>query len=711
VLIVKVGGGNLDLDAVATDLASLGRPFVLLHGANKLRDTVAAALGNPTRVVESLSGYSSVLTDEQAIDALLAAYAGIRNKRLVEALRRAGVNAFGLTGLDGGLVRGERGPGIRTVQDGRKLLLRDLSGKPRHVDGRLLRTLLSDGYAPVVTVPIAGEDGAALNTENDDVLALLAAELRATDVVSLIEAPGLLAEAGDPSTVVRDLEPDELETWEARVEGRMKRKIRALRTLFTLAPHPGPVVRIADGRTERPVSDALAGAGTRVARSPAQALTEGSGGTIGPSDIGLAERSSASWLERQEAHELDPYGKRGLTLVQGDGSTVRDAEGRAYIDCIGGHGALALGHRHPALVAALAEEAERAWFVPGSFGSPARARFLERLHQALPDALDRTFLSNSGTEAVECALKIARLHTGRGAFVAALRGFHGRTMGALSVTAEARYREPFEPLLAGVRRIPYNDFEALRNAVAEDVAAVILEPVQGEGGVHAAAPGYLRAARDACDAEGALLVLDEVQTGFGRTGRMFAFEDAGVVPDVVCLAKSIAGGLPLGATVVRRGIGLPLGAHGSTFGGSPLACAVAGATLDVLLDSDVLAGVEPKGRRLEARLVAARLALVREVRRVGLMVGIQLRLPVRPYLARLQQEGVLALAAGSNVLRLLPPLVITDEEIERVADALVRVLDHTPEAQQDARTASGLAAASSTGGRMSGSDSAALSRP
>jgi len=683
VLIVKVGGGDIDLDAIAVDLASLARPFVLLHGANKLRDNVAVALGHPPTVVESVSGYTSVLTDEHAIDALMAAYAGIRNKRLVEALRRAGVNALGLTGLDGGLVQGVRGPGIRTIRDGRKLLLRDLSGKPRRVDGRLLRTLLGEGYAPVITVPIVGEDGGALNTENDDVLALLASDLGASDVVSLIEAPGLLSDRRDPSTVVRDLESADLEAWEGRVEGRMRRKIRALRTLFELAAPPGPVVRIADGRTRQPVSEALAGAGTRVTLSPGRQLAVPTSADQDPGHA-LHATSSAGWLERQRVHELDPYGKRGLTLVDGTGATVRDIEGRVYVDCIGGHGALALGHRHPALAVALADQAERVWSVPGSYGSPARARLLERLHEALPAELDRTFLSNSGTEAVEAALKIARSHTGRSGFVAALRGFHGRTMGALSVTSEARYREPFEPLLGGVRRIPFNDRDALRDAVDEEVAAVVLEPVQGEAGVHPADPGFLQAAREACDAAGALLVLDEVQTGFGRTGRMFAFERAGVVPDVLCLAKSIAGGLPLGATAVRRGIELPLGAHGSTFGGNPLACAVGRATLDVLLDTELLSEVEEKGHRLEALLVRASLPVVREVRRVGLMVGIQLRLPVRPYLARLQEEGVLALAAGSTVLRLLPPLIITGEQIELVARALVRVLGEAPEASSDA---------------------------
>lgn len=659
-LIVKVGGGDVDLEAITADLASLARPFVLLHGANKLRDEVAGALGHPPEVVESVSGYASILSDDHAIDALLAAYAGIRNKRIVEALRRAGVNALGLTGLDGALVEGERNPGIRVAREGRKLLLRDHSGKPRRVNGALLRTLLADGYAPVLTVPIAGSDGSALNTENDEVLALLAVELDATDVVSLIEAPGLLADPEEPTSLVPDLAPEELEAWEGRVEGRMRRKIRALRSLFALAGERAPVVRLADGRLDRPVSRALAGGGTTI------------GGVRRP------DASSGTWLERQGAHELDVYGKRGLSLVEGAGARVRDAEGREYLDCIGGHGALALGHRHPALAEALRAQAERIWIVPGSFGAPPRARLLERLHEALPSDLDRTFLSNSGTEAVEAALKIARAHTGRPTFVAAARGFHGRTLGALSVTAEARYRAPFEPLLGDVRRVPFNDTEALRAATDGDVAAVVLEPVQGEAGVHPADPDFLLAARAACDATGALLVLDEVQTGFGRTGRMFAFEHSGVVPDVLCLAKSIAGGLPLGATVVRRGVSLPLGGHGSTFGGSPLACAVARATLDVLLDGDVLAGVEPRGARLHARILDAGLPLVREVRRVGLMVGIQLRLPVRPYLARLQDRGVLALASGSTVLRLLPPLVITDEEIDAVADALVDVLSEAP---------------------------------
>ena len=392
----------------------------------------------------------------------------------------------------------------------------------------------------------------------------------------------------------------------------------ALGTLLDGAGAPGPLSRLSDGRIEQPVTRGLSGAGTLVVRKPAEAA-------VGSADAPASE--SKEWLTRQSRHELDVYGKRGLALVSGKGSRVRDADGNEYIDCIGGYGALALGHRHPVLQAALAEQANHMWMVPGAFGSPPRTRFLQRLHEVLPPELDRTFLSNSGAEAMEAALKIARAHTGRTNFVGAVRGFHGRTLGALSITAEARYREPFEPLLGSVRRVPLNDPRALEEAVDSGVAAVVLEPVQGEGGVHVAHPEFLLAARAACDEMGALLVFDEVQTGFGRTGRFFAFEHSGVVPDVLCLAKSIAGGLPLGATVVRSGISLELGTHGSTFGGNPIACAVARATLDVLLDSDLINRVEGIGDLICRPTRELEPGIVREIRQVGLMIGIQLKKP------------------------------------------------------------------------------------
>ena len=388
----------------------------------------------------------------------------------------------------------------------------------------------------------------------------------------------------------------------------------------------------------------------------------------------MSEHSSTHWLDRQRRHELDVYGKRGIALASGAGVHVTDVEGREYLDCIGGHGALPLGHGHPQLRDALLGQADAMWFTPGAFGSPVRTEYLERLHAVLPAELDRTFLSNSGTEAVEAAMKIARASTRRSDFVAAVRGFHGRTLGALSLTFEAHYREAFEPLAGAVRRVPFNQADALLEAVDEGVAAVVLEPVQGEGGVHVATRDFLEAARTACDESGALLVFDEVQTGFGRTGAMFAFEHFDVMPDVLCLSKGIAGGLPLGATVVRQGIDLPIGLHGSTFGGNPIAVAVAGATLDVLTSSDLVPAAEAKGRIIADRLREAAPAILREVRQIGLMIGIQLRRPAAPFIQALQAEGILVLSAGKTVVRLLPPLVITEEEAGGLAEALVDVL-------------------------------------
>ncbi|NNM31550.1 MAG: aspartate aminotransferase family protein [Gemmatimonadetes bacterium] len=375
---------------------------------------------------------------------------------------------------------------------------------------------------------------------------------------------------------------------------------------------------------------------------------------------------------------LDVYGSRGLTLVRGEGATVWDAEGRSYLDCVGGHGALALGHRHPGLLAALRTQSELLWMTPGSFGNPARSALADALHQVLPPSLNKTFLSNSGAESVEAAIKFARLHTGRPGLVAADGGFHGRTMGALSITSEPRFREGFEPLLPHVRRVPFNDSESLGQVMDDTVAALILEPVQGERGVFPATAEYLQAARTACDDAGALLVFDEVQTGFGRTGKMFAFEHFGIVPDILCLSKSLASGLPLGATVVRSDIEVPIGAHGSTFGGNPIACAVAHAGISVLSDDALLSDADAKGRRLADRLRDPGLTLVKEVRQIGLMLAVQLRVRARPFLEQLQNRGVLVLSSGSRTLRLLPPLVITDEQIDQVATALSAVLAETP---------------------------------
>jgi acetylornithine/LysW-gamma-L-lysine aminotransferase len=369
--------------------------------------------------------------------------------------------------------------------------------------------------------------------------------------------------------------------------------------------------------------------------------------------------------------------KRPIRLVRGEGAVVYDDQGNRYIDCVGGIAVANIGHANPRLVAAITEQASRLISCPELFHNDVRAAYLERLVAALPAGLDRVFLCNSGTEAMEAAIKFARLSTGRTQIIAAMRGFHGRTFGALSATWDKSYRAPFEPLVPDYTHARYNDVAALDAAITDRTAAVILEVVQGEGGVRPANPVYLQAASWLCQERGALLILDEIQTGFGRTGRMWACEHAGITPDLLCLAKGIAGGIPMGATALGPRVAtIPAGVHGSTFGGNPLACAAAIATLDELTERHLPERAAILGARLLERLQrhTASLAFVNEVRGLGLMIGIELRERVQPYLKKLAERGVLALTASPYVIRLVPPLVITDEQVEQVAAALEEVL-------------------------------------
>ncbi|GHO83401.1 [LysW]-lysine hydrolase [Dictyobacter formicarum] len=383
-------------------------------------------------------------------------------------------------------------------------------------------------------------------------------------------------------------------------------------------------------------------------------------------------------LELENTYTSGVYGKRPVAIVRGQGATLWDAEGRSYIDCMAGHGVANIGHGRSEIAAALAAQAQRLITCPEVVYNDVRARLLERLAQITPAGLEHFFLCNSGTEAVEGAFKFARLATGRTGIVATLRGFHGRSMGALSATWEKHYREPFAPLIPGVSHIRYNDLSAAEAAITDDTAAVIIELVQAEGGVHVAQEAYVQGLAALCRERGALLIIDEIQTGFGRTGTLFACEQYGVEPDILCLAKSLAGGVPMGAvclgTRIMESGRITRGAHGSTFGGNPLACAAALATLDVLERENLAARAVELGAHARERLRAIQSPLIREVRGRGLLIGIELSKRVQPYLEELCERGVLALPAGPNVLRLLPPLVISEEQLDRALDIIAEVL-------------------------------------
>ncbi len=386
----------------------------------------------------------------------------------------------------------------------------------------------------------------------------------------------------------------------------------------------------------------------------------------------MSEATNYQALEDQ--YGLDVYPKRDVTIVRGEGARLWDINDKEYIDCAAGIGVASVGHANPDVAQALAEQASRLVTCPGIFYNDVRSRLLERLVSLAPHGLERAFLCNSGSEAIEGALKAARHSTGRPEIVSAMRGYHGRTMGALSATFRKEYREPFQPLPGGFSFAAFNNIEKLKAAVNENTAAVVLEPVQGEGGIRPGKPEFFEAARTICDDAGALLIVDEIQTGFCRTGSFFASDQLGIEPDIMCVAKAIAGGVPMGAMLVNDKVKPLRGLHGSTFGGNPLACAAALAAIDFMLREDLAEQAREKGARFVEQLRAGEVSRIRDVRQLGLMIGIEMKERVQPFLVALMDRGVLALPAGPTVLRLLPPLVISEDQIDTVAEAVREVL-------------------------------------
>ncbi|MDK1028141.1 MAG: aspartate aminotransferase family protein [Anaerolineae bacterium] len=379
-------------------------------------------------------------------------------------------------------------------------------------------------------------------------------------------------------------------------------------------------------------------------------------------------------IEIESKHTSGLYKKQPFVIVRGEAALLFDMEGNSYLDCTSGHGVANLGHAHPKIAEALAKQSTKLITLFETFPNDQRAMLMSKITSLVPD-LERVFFCNSGTEAVEAALKFSRLSTGRSGIIASMRGFHGRTMGALSATWNKHYREAFEPLVPEYSHVPFNNIDRLDGAVTDQTAAVLLEVVQGEGGIYLANPEYLEAARRFCTERGTLLIFDEIQTGFCRTGKMFAFQHYDITPDMICVAKSLAGGVPIGAVLIGPSVqGFSVGLHGSTFGGNPLACAAANAALQVMEDEDLARQAEEKGEYLMDKLNELNTPIIREIRGLGLMIGIELKQKVAPFMKALQDRRILALNAGLSIIRLLPPLVITYEQIDMLVDALSDVL-------------------------------------
>jgi acetylornithine/LysW-gamma-L-lysine aminotransferase len=390
----------------------------------------------------------------------------------------------------------------------------------------------------------------------------------------------------------------------------------------------------------------------------------------------MIAQSDAQGVE--DAHYARYYARKPVTIVRGSGALLYDDKGKEYVDCTGAYGTCIVGHAHPKVVRAISDQAQKLIACHGSTYNDARALFISKLSTILPNGLNRLFLTNSGAEAIECAIKVARKSTGRRKIVAIKGAYHGKTHGALSATWDAKYRKDFEPLVPDFTHIPFNNTEAAKETITNDTAAVFLEVVQGEGGIRVPSKEWVTLLGDLIHDAGGLLLADEIQTGFGRTGKMFAGEHMGIKPDMLCLGKGIASGLPIGVTAASDEAmsSLSVGEHTTTFGGNPVVCASGSATIDVLLEERLIENAAKVGEYFRANLrrLTDNHRIIREVRGLGLMLAVETRFDVHGIITNALNEGVLILDAGRNVLRFLPPLCIDVNQIERVVGTLDRVL-------------------------------------
>ncbi len=383
------------------------------------------------------------------------------------------------------------------------------------------------------------------------------------------------------------------------------------------------------------------------------------------------------------SHLLPTYSRVHLAFERGEGVWLIATDGERYLDFTSGVAVNALGHAHPRLIAALAEQAQKVWHVSNLYEVPEAERVAQRLCDA--SFADVVFFCNSGAEAMECTIKMARkYHSANGAperyrIITFEGAFHGRTLATLAAGGQKKYLDGFGPVVEGFDHVPFGDIEATKRAITSETAAILIEPIMGEGGVRVVEPSFLRALRELCDRHGLLLAFDEVQTGMGRTGELFAYQRAGVAPDIMALAKALGGGFPVGACLATREAakGMTAGTHGSTFGGNPLAMSAANAVLDVMLAPGFLERVRQNGLLFKQRLAEIKdryPSLIAEVRGEGLLVGVRAMVPPGELVDALRAEKMIAVAAGDNVVRLLPPLIISDQEIAEGVRRLDRAL-------------------------------------
>lgn len=380
----------------------------------------------------------------------------------------------------------------------------------------------------------------------------------------------------------------------------------------------------------------------------------------------------------EDSFLINLYQRFPVTIHRAQDATVWDSDGNEYIDCMGGYGVAIIGHCNREVIKAITEQMNKVMVCHMSTYNDSRLQFLSKLKSIAPEKLDRIFFSNSGAESIEAALKFSRKYTQKTGIISMFGGYHGKTFGALSVTYNPKYRKSFNPLLEGVKFVPFGDIPSLTDAIDESTGTVILEPIQGESGIIMPPEGYVKAVRDLCTEKNLVLIFDEIQTGLGRTGKMWAGENWNAVPDIMCIAKGIASGVPAGVTFVKEEIAnsMKLGEHSSTFAGNPIACSAGNATIDTIIREDLVTKASDTGTYFKNKLVELRQnhPIIRDVRGMGMMLALESRFDVRDLLMDGIRRGLLMLYSGRTIIRLLPPLVMKKEQVSRAIDIMDDIL-------------------------------------
>ncbi len=692
-VVVKLGGSVLDRAESATleDVVLLQRAgvrIVLVHGGGPEITRMLDRLGHTASFVDGLR-----VTDEETMEVVEMVLTGRVNQRLVAAIERAGGRAAGISGKDGSLLVARPHPKASALGH---------VGEVERVEPEILTALIEAGFVPVISSVGVDEGGVSYNLNADLAAAALAVALEAQKLILLTDVDGVLRTEGGERRLVSELDAEAargmLDT--DQLAGGMIPKLEASLAAIQGGVESAHIVGTSDpdGLLIELLTDAGIGtmiraeapdgsAGVEPSHAPASADAPVSDTSPASEDAPSAFPDSESVLRGSAELLFGNYVRAPVSFSHGRGTHLWDLDGKRYLDFVGGIAVSSLGHAHPALAGAIREQAGRYLHVSNLYHIPEQVEAARLLTEA--SGLERAFFCNSGTEAVETAIKLARKwKRERGAeapeIVTMEESFHGRTMGALAATGVERYRRDFEPLPPGFRTVPFNDLEAAAAAIGPETCAVLVEPIQGEGGVIPATPDYLRGLRKLTADSKVLLILDEVQTGIGRTGRWFGFQGYGIRPDIVTLAKGLGGGVPVGAVLATAEVAKTLvpGDHGSTFGGNPLACAAAGAVLRTIQKEKLLENVVEMGGRLVGGLTALALegSIVREVRGQGLLIGLDLTVEAGPVAAECLRRGLLVNAVRPGTLRLSPPLTVCRAEVDEALAILKDVLAEWSEA-------------------------------